>query len=112
MEVHHHGTGQQLEAWLMKAPLNGEEAIRQVQYWDLLTRKLQVGVFIRTGRLPAETTSLTEELRERLEDLRDALLAGKVSEASAMLPIVEGAYRKCRAAYKSLDSVAAERAGS
>lgn len=27
------------------------ESIRRLEHWDLLTRKLQVGVFIRTGRL-------------------------------------------------------------
>ena len=76
-----------------------EEAIRQIQQWDLLTRKLQVGVFIRTGRMDAEVTKVTEDLRERLEELRDALLAGNVAEAKEMLPRVEEAYRLCRAAY-------------
>ena len=33
----------------------------------LVTRKLQVGVFIRTGRMDAEATEATEDLRERLE---------------------------------------------
>ncbi len=76
-----------------------EEAIRQIQQWDLLTRKLQVGVFIRTARFDSEVTKVTEDLRERLEDLRDALLADKLSEAKGLLPQVEEAYRKCRAAY-------------
>jgi uncharacterized protein len=76
-----------------------EEAIRQIQHWDLLTRKLQVGVFIRTGKMNAEVTKITEDLRERLEELRDALLAGNVSEAKEMLPKVEEAYHRCRTAY-------------
>ena len=74
-----------------------EEAIRQIQQWDLLTRKLQVGVFIRTARMDAEVTKVTEDLGERLEDLRDALLADNLAEAKRMLPKVEEAYRKCRA---------------
>jgi uncharacterized membrane protein YraQ (UPF0718 family) len=78
---------------------NSEEAIRQLQHWDLLTRKLQVGVFIRSGKMNPEATSVTEDLRERLEDLRDALLAGNVTEAKELLPKVEEAYRRCRAAY-------------
>jgi hypothetical protein len=78
---------------------NREEAIRQIQHWDLLTRKLQVGVFIRTGRMDPEATRLTEDLRERLEDLRDALLAGHLDEAKGMIPKVEEAYRNCRNAY-------------
>jgi uncharacterized membrane protein YraQ (UPF0718 family) len=76
-----------------------EEAIRQIQHWDLLTRKLQVGVFIRTGRMDAAATEVTEDLRERLEELRDALLAGQLTEAKEILPKVEEAYRRCRAAY-------------
>jgi uncharacterized protein len=76
-----------------------EEAIRQIQHWDLLTRKLQVGVFIRTGRMNTEVTKVTEDLRERLEELRDTLLAGNVTEAKEILPKVEEAYRRCRAAY-------------
>jgi hypothetical protein len=76
-----------------------EEAIRQIQQWDLLTRKLQVGVFIRTGRMDPKVTQVTEDLRERLEDLRDALLANNLTEAKEMLPKVEEAYRRCRAAY-------------
>jgi uncharacterized membrane protein YraQ (UPF0718 family) len=78
---------------------NPEEAIRQIQFWDLLTRKLQVGVFIRTGQLNPEITQCTEDLRERLEDVRDALLAGDRSQAKGLLPKVEEAYRKCRDAY-------------
>jgi hypothetical protein len=77
-----------------------EEAIRQIQQWDLLTRKLQVGALIRTGRRDAEATQVTEDLRERLEELRDALLAGELTEARGMVPRVEEAYRRCRAAYE------------
>jgi uncharacterized protein len=78
-----------------------EEAIRQIQHWDLLTRKLQVGVFIRTGKMEAEVAQVTEDLRERLEEVRDALLAGNLSEAKEMLPKLEEAYRRCRAAYET-----------
>lgn len=45
---------------------------------------------------------ITEELRERLEELRDALLADNLSEAKdEHLPKVEEAYRRCREAYRS-----------
>lgn len=76
-----------------------EEAVRQIQHWDLLTRKLQVGVFIRTGRLDPGAGQAAEDLRERLEELRDALLAGDGEGAKAILPKVEEAYRRCRGAY-------------
>lgn len=78
-----------------------EEAIRQIEHWDLLTRKLQVGVLIRTGRMEdPEVTKATEDLRERLEELRDALLADNLPEAKGQVPRVEAAYRRCRAAYE------------
>jgi hypothetical protein len=85
-----------------------EEAIRQIQQWDLLTRKLQVGVFIRTGRMDPQVTQVTEDLRERLEELRDALLANNLAEAKEMLPKVETAYRKCREAYRSINGKATD----
>jgi len=77
-----------------------DEAIRQIEHWDLLTRKLQVGVFIRTGRMDAEAGKATEELRERLEELRDAMLANDVEKAKQMLPTVEEAFRECRKCYQ------------
>ena len=77
-----------------------DEAIRRIQQWDLLTRKLQVGVFIRTGSMDPEVGKITEDLRERLEDLRDALLADDLAKAKELLPIVEKAYGKFRACFK------------
>jgi uncharacterized membrane protein YraQ (UPF0718 family) len=77
-----------------------DEAIRQLQHWDLLTRKLQVGAFLRTGQMDPGVTAVTEDLRERLEELRDALLAGERARAKGMVPRVEAAYRKCRDAYR------------
>ena len=77
-----------------------EEAVRRIQQWDLLTRKLQVGVFIRTGTMDAEAGKATEDLRERLEELRDALLADDLAKAKELLAPVEEAYRKCRDCYQ------------
>ena len=75
---------------------NKEEAIRRIQQWDLLTRKLQVGIFIRTGHLDEEVRTTTEDLREELEKVRDAILAGDVAAAKKMIPTVQAAYKKCR----------------
>src|SRR5262249_49118249 len=68
------------------------------RHWDLLTRKLQVGAFIRTGGPGPEATKHTENLRERLEELRDALLAGNLSEARERLAAGGGAGRGGRRA--------------
>jgi uncharacterized protein len=58
-------------------------------------------VFIRAGRMNPEATQATEDLRERLEELRDALLANNLAEAKEMLPKVEKAYRRCRSLYQT-----------
>jgi uncharacterized membrane protein YraQ (UPF0718 family) len=77
-----------------------EEAIRQIQHWDLLTRKLQVGVFIRTGQMNADASKAAEDLRERLEDLRDEFLASRLEEAKKLVPKVQDAYWGCRALFE------------
>ncbi len=76
-----------------------EEAIRQIQQWDLLTRKMQVGVLIRTGQMPQEMSKTTEELRELLEVMRDHLLANELDQAKKMSRQVEEAHRKFRKVY-------------
>jgi uncharacterized membrane protein YraQ (UPF0718 family) len=78
-----------------------DEAVRQIQHWDLLTRKLQVGVYIRAGNIGPEAAKLTEDLRESLEELRDALLSGEIHGITTMLPRIEAAYQSCRDAYRS-----------
>ncbi len=78
---------------------NKEEGIRQLELWDLLTRKLQVGVFLRTGKLDPEDAKLAEQLRERLEDVRDALLAGDLQDADDKLRGIEQAYGPCKRAF-------------
>jgi hypothetical protein len=87
------------EAAVLMGTGHKEEAVRQIEHWDLLTRKLQVGLPIRAGYLDTEVTRVTEDLRETLEDLRDALLADDVTDAKELLRKVEEAYRRCRAAY-------------
>ena len=91
---------------------NTEEAIRRVQQWDLLTRKLQVGAFLRSGSLDADAGRATEELRERLEELRDAMIANDPETAKRLLKPVEEAARKCRDSYRGTHAKSAERPGS
>jgi hypothetical protein len=59
-----------------------EEMIRRLEQWDLLTRKLQVGLLLRTWKQDAELAKYGEDLREALEEVRDHLLAGEDAEAS------------------------------
>lgn len=77
-----------------------DEAIRRLEQWDLLTRKLQVGVFLRTGRMDPQARQEAEGLRERLEAVRDALLAGEAAEAVERLGPLEATYRTLRDRYR------------
>jgi len=73
-----------------------EEAIRQIQQWDLLTRKLQVGIFLRTGILDPEVSKLIDQLREDLEETRDFLIADNKEEAVKMISRIEQSYQNCK----------------
>ena len=49
--------------------------------------------------MDAETGKATEDLRARLEDVRDAILAEDLCKAKELLTPLEEAYRKCRDRY-------------
>lgn len=74
-------------------------AVRVLEDTDLAARKLMVGVYIREYRLTPEQEESAGELREQLEHVRDALLAGKADEAYGMRAELDAAFRACRAAY-------------
>jgi uncharacterized membrane protein YraQ (UPF0718 family) len=76
-----------------------EEAIRRIQQWDLLTRKLQVGTYLRGSETSADAGPQAEAFRETLEQVRDALLAGQEDEARGLLAKLEEEYQTCRANY-------------
>jgi len=88
--------------------LNKEEAIRRIEEWDLLARKLQVGVYIRDFGLLPEQEKAAENLRERLEEMRDLLrdrseqADEKAKEAQAMVRSngsVKKAYEECKSQF-------------
>jgi hypothetical protein len=78
---------------------NKEEVIRQVRRWDDLTRKLQVSVYMRRGQVSEEQTKTAEDLREKLEELRDALRDDDIQTALKHNKDLEPLYRACRKAY-------------
>jgi len=55
---------------------NKDHAIRMIPKWDDLTRKLEVGVFLRRWQLDASAHETAEKLRETMEELRDAFREG------------------------------------
>ncbi len=96
------------DTWVAVRMQRREEAIRLIERWDLLTRKLQVGDFLRTGRIDAEAVRRIENLRERLEQLRDALLDHQMDQAKGLLEEIERAYRQCRNHYRQRELSEAE----
>ncbi|MEZ6143169.1 MAG: permease [Zavarzinella sp.] len=75
---------------------NYQEAIRQLEQWDLLSRKMQVGVFLRTGSLREDQSAATQELRDVLEEIRDAMIAQDHATGMKFLPQLEEKHRTFR----------------
>jgi uncharacterized membrane protein YraQ (UPF0718 family) len=77
-----------------------DEAVLHLEQWDLLVRKLEVGVFLREFGVTADQSRAAEGLREALEEVRDHLLAGDAEAAKkAFAEQVGPAYRACKAAF-------------
>jgi hypothetical protein len=77
-----------------------EEAIRHIEQLDLLIRKLEVGVLLRSWKVTPEQSSTAANLREALESMRDHCLANELAAAQqAYLREVEPAYRALKQAY-------------
>jgi hypothetical protein len=77
-----------------------EEAIRHLEQWDQLVRKLEVGVYLRNFEVSREQSKAAENLREAIEVVRDELLAKNTDAAIQNFKAgVEPAYRDCKAAY-------------
>ncbi len=88
------------EAWTAVRGDHHEEAIRRLEQWDLLTRKLQVGELLWTMRYDENAAKKADDLREAMEKVRDALLAGESTEAKALFKEVEKTYQACREAHQ------------
>lgn len=91
----------QIRAEALVSVISGKrhDAIRQIEDWDLLTRKLEVGVVLRTGHLDEAAHRKAEELRDALEELRDHILAGQMDEARELQEKIERIYTSCRETY-------------
>jgi uncharacterized membrane protein YraQ (UPF0718 family) len=57
------------------------DAMRNLEEWDLVSRKLEVGVFLRTWQKTPEQGEAGERLREALEEVRDAMREGQPDKA-------------------------------
>jgi uncharacterized protein len=77
-----------------------EEAIRHLELWDQIVRKLEVGTFIRKYQVTEEQSKSAEALREAIEEVRDDLIANKLTDAKERFKKdVDPAYKACKAAY-------------
>jgi len=85
------------------APVNSgkkDEAIRHLEQWDLICRKLQVGEYIRSFGVTPEQAKTADELREALEEVRDLLRANLSEQAKTLFKKdVKEKYDACKAAY-------------
>lgn len=96
------------DTWVAVRSQRGEEAVRLIERWDLLTRKLQVGDFLRTGRVDDEAVQKIVTLRESLEQLRDVLLDHELEKGKNLLDEIEKAYRQCRDHYRQREAVGSQ----
>ena len=77
-----------------------QEAIRHLERWDLVARKLEVGTYLRSFKLTEAQKKSANDLREEIEVVRDYLRDGEIEEAKAALKKIEDAYRECKTAYR------------
>lgn len=79
---------------------NATEAVPRIEDYMELTRKLQIGYYLRHGR-PDEFQSLrAEKLRDWLEKLKDALEAGQFDRVRQLNSRIFAAHARCSQAYR------------
>lgn len=76
-----------------------EEAMRALRRWDELSRRLEVGAFLRAGPISEEKRAHADELREMIENLFDDLKENRIDEARGKLPQLEAVYVACRQSF-------------
>lgn len=76
------------------------EAVKEIEVYDNLTRKLQVGHFLRNWELDEFQQTKAKVLRGRLEELKDLVEAGNFDDAKKMSFRVSSAHRRCRDAFR------------
>ena len=75
------------------------EAVKEIEIYDNLTRKLQVGHFLRYWELDEYQQTKAKVLRGRLEELKDLVEEGNFDDAKKMTRRVSNAHRRCREAF-------------
>ncbi len=85
-----------------------DESIRNLEQWDLVARKLQVGTYLRHFGVTPDQAKSVSDLREAIEMVRDDLRARNIQSARCKLDdiVLRGEYRACRNAYAGLKPLA------
>ena len=78
---------------------HAEESLRQIVLYDDLTRRLQVGNYLRTGQLSEYQRAKATVLREHLERLKDDLEAGRRDRVRQRIVRISDAHSRLRAAF-------------
>lgn len=78
---------------------DSDEAIREIERYDNLTRRLQVGHFLRNWELNEFQQTKAKVLRGRLEQLKDLVQEGNFDKARELSLRVSNAHRRCRDAF-------------
>ncbi|MEM9185799.1 MAG: permease [Planctomycetota bacterium] len=78
---------------------NAEAAVRHLKRYDDLTRRLQVGYYLRHGPLDEFQRLRAKALRGWLEQLKDVLEAGEFDRVEAISNRVFSAHRRCSKAF-------------
>jgi hypothetical protein len=76
-----------------------EAALGHVIRWERMIDRLPIGAVIRRGPLDARMRETTQEMRDRLELLRNALKLGRLEEARTLMRESQKAHDRCRLSY-------------
>jgi hypothetical protein len=67
--------------------------------WDDWTRRLEVGVYLRTGKVSDFQQMKARIMRNKLEDLKHAVLENETAEIRAAATAADLAYTRMKKAY-------------
>jgi uncharacterized protein len=81
-----------------------ENTSKSIQSYDDLTRRLQVGYYLRHWKLDEYQRTKAKLLRGRLEQLKDVVEAGEFERVPGLNSKISDAHRRCREAFVQTDA--------
>ncbi|MBL9161614.1 MAG: permease [Planctomycetaceae bacterium] len=83
---------------------DAESTAKSIQAYDDLTRRLQVGYYLRYWGLDEYQRTKAKLLRGRLEQLKDAVEAGDFQRVPALSSRISDAHRRCQESFVQTDA--------